>query len=374
MTNFHVTAVALAALLAACGGGSDDSSDDVAMGRGAFAGTSSSTSPVCKALDGYLDGDADAVGKVPGYSFAVFDGNGLLLTCAGGNQKLSAILPIASASKLPAAAAIMTLVDSNQLQLDLPIAFYLRDSGVDWPLDKIRITMRMLLAHTSGLPGLGPDDTQPACLDDPTGITLRDCVQQIADAPLAGTPGLAFNYGAADYQVAGYVAALIAGQSWADFFETRISQPIGLGVYTYGGAARVSNPRIAGGAVSNLADYVNILRMFLNDGRAASATVLSARSIRILETNQIALRSKKYSPVDDDLYPGYSFGFFISDESLHPGSRGPELSGPGLFGTIPWIDTDLGYGGVLLINKDAETGVAMWNSVRPLIIEALTHP
>ncbi|MDP9140207.1 MAG: beta-lactamase family protein, partial [Pseudomonadota bacterium] len=228
------------------------------------------------------------------------------------------------------------------------------------------------LAHTSGLPGLGPDDAQPACLNDLAGITLEACVAQIATAPLVSTPGLVFNYGAADYQVAGYIATRIADQGWQAFFDSRIGQPLGLGTFTFGDPATVTNPRVAGSGTSDVADYVKILQMVLNDGAAGGASVLSARSVRALETNQIAGRSVQYSPADSNLYPGYTFGFFISDASLHPGSAGPEFSAPGLFGALPWIDEDLGYGAVLLIDSNETTGQAMWNAVRPQIIAALT--
>lgn len=363
--------LALSLLTAGCGGRSNGSALD---SRSGSRSDSDNAAQICETLQGYVSSDPAAAGKVQGYSFAVFDESRILMTCAGGNQTLAAIRPIASASKLPSAAAIMTLVDSGQLRLDLPVSFYLFGSGVAWPLDKALITMRMLLAHTSGLPGLGTADLQAACLDEPIDITMQECVRQIAAAPLVSLPGLAFNYGAADYQVAGYIATRIAGQGWQEFFDARIGRPLGLDIYTYGAPERVSNPRVAGGAFSNVADYVRILQMILNGGQAGGTTVLSPRSIATLETNQIRGRNVRYSPVDSALYPGYSFGFFISDASLHPGSAGPEFSDPGLFGTTPWIDEDLGYGAVLLIDKDSATGLGMWNAVRPLIIAALQTP
>lgn len=372
--RFRIALAAFAALGAACGGG-----NEAAFGGGgnepvAIERTANSSSPICNALESYLSSDASAAGKVQGYSFALFDGARILLTCAGGDQTMAAIRPIASASKLPAAAAIMTLVDSSQLNLDVPVSRYLLGSGVNWPLDKIRITTRMLLAHTSGLAGEGPGDAPTACLDDATGTTLKDCVAQIAAAPLVATPGEVFNYGGADYQVAGFIATRIASQSWQDFFNSRIGAPLGLNTFSYGDPAHLTNPRVAGGAISNVADYVTILQMILNNGQAGGAAVLSASSVATLETDQIAGKPLQYTPLDPSLYPGYTFGFFISADSLHPDSAGPEFSGPGLFGATPWIDTNLGYGAVLLIDKNTPTGVAMWNAVRPLIVAALKTP
>lgn len=161
---------------------------------------------------------------------------------------------------------------------------------------------------------------------------------QIAAAPLVAIPGLVFNL-----------------------------------VFSYGDAGTVTNPRVAGGAISDVADCVKIRQMIMNDGEAHGATALSTRSANTLRTNQIAGRIVRYSPADSSLYPGYTFGFFISDESLHPGSAGPEFSDPGLFGPTPWIDDDLDDGAVLLISKDQSPGTAMWNAVRPRIIATLKN-
>lgn len=361
--------IACAVFAAACGGEKAAFGDGGSANEAVFA-----NSPACNVLDAYLSSNASETGKVQGYSFAIFDQTQTLLTCSGGNQNIDSILPIASASKLPSAVAIMSLVDSNQLNLDLPVSLYLAGSGVNWPLDKQPITMRMLLAHTSGLPGLGMDDMPVECLESLRPTTLQNCVVQIAATPLAATPGQVFNYGAADYQVAGYIATLIANQSWQDFFMSSLGTPLALKTFSYGDPVNVRNPRIAGGGISDVADYVAILQMILSQGRAGNLTVLSASSVNTLLTDQIAGKPKQYTPSDAALYPGYTFGFFISDSSLHPGSAGPEFSDPGLFGTTPWIDQDLGYGAVLLINKDTATGLAMWDTVRPLIIAALKSP
>ena len=82
-------------------------------------------------------------------------------------------------------------------------------------------------------------------------------------------------------------------------------------------------------------------------------------------------RRSAASPGEDDLLLGYSFGFWISDPSIHPGSNGPELSDQGAFGCTPWVDFDLGYSAVLLIKDRTRTGTEIWNAIRPIIIEEI---
>ena len=72
-------------------------------------------------------------------------------------------------------------------------------------------------------------------------------------------------------------------------------------------------------------------------------------------------------------YPGYGLSLFISAPSLYDAqSPGPEFSDPGLYGTTPWFDSGTGYGAVILIDQDTDTGLDIWNAVRPLILQQLT--
>ena len=311
---------------------------------------------------------------VSGYSFILYNKTGILYSRAGGNQTAGSVLTLASASKMPSAAAILTLVDSGKLNLDTPVATYLATSGVTWPVDKIKITMRMLLSHTSGLPGLG-DSTNPTCVNEETGTTLAQCAQTIANTALVSQPGAEFNYGGADYQVAGFIATVLSKQDWQAFFTAAIAQPLGLTTFTYGPSTIVTNPRIAGGALSDVADYAAILQMLQNNGLFGGKQVLSAASVVDLETNEIQGLPEAFTPFPFGQarnYPGYGLGLWISSPSLYPGSPGPEFSDPGAYGTSPWIDNGLSYGAVILINQDVPTGLAMWNAARPLIINQLT--
>ncbi|WP_169560523.1 serine hydrolase domain-containing protein [Nevskia ramosa] len=320
-------------------------------------------------------------GQVSGYSFGLFDRTGPLFAQAGGDIPADQLVLLASATKLPSVLAILTMVDRGEIALDTPVGQYLAlDPTFDWPTDKGLITMRMLLAHTSGLPGLD-DAAQPACITDETGVSLRECAQRIARVDLASAPGAAFNYGGIDFQVAGYIATLIANQNWQDFFQSRLAGPLGLSRFTYGDPATVINPRIAGGGASIASEYGEFLRLLLNDGLFNGTRVLSSAMVAQVLTDQTVGLRTIYTPfplgrrID---YPGYGLGVFLSAPRKHPGSNGPEWSDPGLFGTMPWLDVALGYGAVLLLQADivngTETGLDIWDDLRPGIITQLTLP
>jgi CubicO group peptidase (beta-lactamase class C family) len=304
--------------------------------------------------------------EVDGLTFILSKDGQILYEKALGNQTMNSFLPIASSTKMPSAVVILSLAQEGLLDLDEPISTYLQ-GHINWPSDKAAITTRMMLNHTSGL------QSNPFCLNRRRG-TLKECAQEIANAPLEFAPGTHFAYGGGSFQVAGYVAEAVGGNSWNDLFHERLATPLGLEKFTYSGGTLGSetNPRIAGGASSTAYDYIKILQMILsNRNYNPGVFVLSPEIIRMMSTSQIKGLPILRSPGEDYLLLGYSFGFWISDPSIHPGSNGPELSNPGAFGCTPWVDFDLGYTAVLLIKSSTRKGMDIWNTIRPSIIAEL---
>jgi CubicO group peptidase (beta-lactamase class C family) len=367
-------------LLCACGGGG--SSANAATSSSSSGGSSANYSQIATNLKSFVtSANNPPSGQVNGYAFMLIDQKGTVLyQTAAGNLSTDSVIAIASASKLPSALAILTLVDGGKLSLDTPVSTYLAGSAVTWPQSMAAITLRMLLSHTSGLPGLN-DYNYPPCVSDYEGTTLAQCVKDIADGGLGIAtstsqpyqPGRQFDYGGADFQVAGYIATFVSGQpSWQDFFNAAIGTPLGLSSnFSYDAGA--PNPRIAGGVSTDAADYVKLLQLVLNNGNFNGTQLISTSTIaNSLEVNQIDGVSVAFNPlVPNSDYPGYSFGLFFSSPSIYSPSPGPEFSDPGAFGTTPWFDTGLEYGAIIMINQDTATGVSMWNAARPVIIQNL---
>jgi CubicO group peptidase (beta-lactamase class C family) len=331
-------------------------------------------------LDSYI---GTAFGSVSGYSFAFTEhAQHTLMMMAGGNLLSDSVVQLASATKVPAAIAILTLVDARKLDLDIPVRKYLKkfDASFQWPSDKNAITMRMLLSHTAGFPSPPNPDTG-YCLNMQF-TTLKSCAQYIADAALDFKPGTTFSYTGVDYQVAGYIATLISGKSWNDFFTDALAGPLGLSTFSYGPGG---NPRIAGGGQCDASDYSKILRMLLRHGRADNGKrVLSHKLIRALETNQT--KGLTIEPLPSlffnggtslkNEFAGYTLGFFILNDSIvaTSGSPGPIFADPGSYGATAWIDTSMNYGGILLIDANTTVGLDMMATVVPAIVSDLSRP
>lgn len=305
---------------------------------------------------------------VNGLTLQISRNGTVLYTQAFGNQTINSVLQIASSSKMPAMTAILTLVDEQRLNLDAPISTYL-NGFVVVPADKANITMRMLMNHISGFEGA--DDA--ACLSD-RNTTLQACAQEILNLPLASVPGTKFDYGGNSMQLAGYVAEVISGQSWNNLFDSKIRTPLSLTRFTYGSS---QNPRIAGGARSDVGDYTRILQSYLAGGVYADTRIISKQTYYEMQTDQ-----KRDLPVINnpggDRLNGYSYGWWHSapgylQQQPLPQTPGLELSDPGAFGCTPWIDFEYNYTAILLINSNVPTATTMLNGVRPLIIEQMQN-
>src|SRR5205823_388354 len=87
------------------------------------------------------------------------------------------------------------------------------------------ITIRHLLTHTSGLPGLNTESYQK--LEQRPDDTMGDRVKRLVKLPLNFQPGTAWEYGPAT-DVLGYLVEVISGMPLDRFFEQRIFKPLGM--------------------------------------------------------------------------------------------------------------------------------------------------
>jgi len=143
---------------------------------------------------------------------------------------------VASVSKTFLAAEILLLVDEGRLALDDAVAPLLPGTLVgDAPIDA-RITVRMLLDHTSGL----RDYLVSAALDravraDPTAAWTPDRALSFAGRPVA-PPGKGYHYANTNYVLLGLVAASLSGRTLAEEYRARFFRPFGLSSASYQGA------------------------------------------------------------------------------------------------------------------------------------------
>ncbi len=216
------------------------------------------------------------------------------------------IFDLASVSKLFTAVAVMQLWDEGKLDLDAPVAKYLPRFGVD---GKQEVTVRELLTHTSGL---RPDPPIPLYqIAGSRAARIDNVLQQ----PLEYPPGTHYVYSDMNFITLGALIEKLSGEREDQFVRQHITGPLHMTSTLYDPPANLQ-PRIAAteyqpwtnrgmlqgqvndenawaldgvaghaGVFSDAHDLAIFGQMMLNDGTYDGARILSARAVKLIETN-----------------------------------------------------------------------------------------
>ncbi|MFK7739806.1 MAG: serine hydrolase [Planctomycetota bacterium] len=289
------------------------------------------------------------------------------------------VVPIASASKWLAVATILTLVDDGTLELDLPVARYLKEFDRD---DKRLITIRQCLACTGGFAARVGGRMR--------GWDMDTFVAKAADAPLRARPNSEFRYGGMCFQIAAAAAVRASGRSWHTLFYERIARPIGMSKTSFGALRPIASaagttalPWVAGGAVSTLEDYTRFVAMLVGGGRvgegrtedgiAIDRVVLSEKLIAEMWRDQVRPILDVRAAVGADTFESTRYGLGSWIDTRDDGAF-VRVSNPGAFGWTAWIDLDLGVGGVLAIQDRVEPVLRHLGAVQQAVRDAVLSP
>ncbi len=262
-------------------------------------------------------------------------------------------LPIASASKWLTAATVMTLVDQGRVSLDDPVARYLPAFGGGHST----ITVRSLLSHRSGLPDLD-------CEGDPS-TTLAACAEQAAPLPSVATPGRVFRYSGVGYEIVGRLIEVVTGESFERAFQDRIARPVGMSRTRFDkiDGDSTANPNPAASAVSTVDDYARFLDMIEHLGVAGSQRVLSPDAVLEIERDQVQGLDIRSDPaVQITRIPSYGLG--VWRDVVGPMDASVVVSGNGAYGFYPWIDRTHGTYGIVAVDDERGSDVAVPASQR----------
>ncbi len=360
--------ISIAFSVACAGGGTSGS----AIGGGKAIVPDAATPPATTtdpfaALTHYLH-DLVSSGQQPGLGFVIVRNGIVVYEQAFGNQTTSSVIEIGSATKMPSALTILNLVRRGLLNLDVPVSTYV--PGL-FP-QGTTITMRELLAHTSGINncgtnpcdvGHGGGDTASApCLSKPY-QSMDACAQSIVALGSSFTPGTEFDYGGDDYQIAGYIAAVVAGEPFVQLFADTIATPCGLtSTYYDSPKGTVTNPRIGGGLYTTLSDYAKLLELNLGGGTCNGRRVVSKKMVVAMQQDNVA-----GLPIFYTADPGHDYGLSWWHIAPATGANPVIVQDFGKFGASPWIDNECKYGAFLLIN-DATDGAGQGLIIMDTII------
>ena len=263
---------------------------------------------------------------------------------------------IGSVSKLFATIATMKLVDKGLVDLDSPLGEYLPDFRMASP-QYGKITVRMLLNHSSGFPG---SDYRNGFTTSPFPRYLDQVLQSLSIERLKAPPGYMNVYCNDGFTLIEALVPAITGKSFVQFVQDEILTPLGMantryptapfadGSYakTYrNGAAQpqeVLNLLASGGAYSTANDLARLAMMFLGGGTVGRTRILSKASVAEMALDQTI---GTFNPVRSE---GFAFGLGW-DTVTEPG-----LQAVGFDGWNKGGDVSGYYGAAIIVSPRAQ--------------------
>lgn len=128
---------------------------------------------------------------------------------------------LASISKPITVCGLMLLVERGLVSLADPVSLYLPEFA---GADRAKVRVRDLLAHTSGLPDMLPENTQLRREHAP----LSEFVARAARTPLLYEPGASFAYQSMGTLLASEIAQRTVKQPFRDYLKRAIFEPLGM--------------------------------------------------------------------------------------------------------------------------------------------------
>ena len=198
----------------------------------ALVSLSSAQNELSPALRASIDDIAQqvlATTGVPSASLAVVKDGKIAYLQAYGQARIDPRTPatpamrysIGSISKQFTAAAILMLAEEGKLSLDDPVSKYV--SGLTRGNE---VTIRELLAHTSGYQDFWPQDFVPPLMLQP--ISAEQIMDRWAGKPLDFDPGTKWQYSNTNYVIAGAIVEKVSGMPLWSLLGLRVFTPLGM--------------------------------------------------------------------------------------------------------------------------------------------------
>lgn len=302
------------------------------------------TSVAYRAIDATVEGEMRRL-KIPGVSLAIVEGDEIVHTRGFGRAHPRGEPPtpqtpffVGSLTKAVTALAVMQLVEAGRVGLDTPVQRYLPWFRVADAVASAQITVRQLLNQTSGL-SIHAGEPGPGAFDDSPGAAERQA-RALATVELTHPPGAVFEYSNANYDLLGLVVEAASGESYADYVQQYIFDPLGMDhTFTAPGPAEaqglatghrywfgwpIPSPNLpvahaslaSGQLISTAEDMARFLIAHLNGGRLGNAQILSSAGIDELQRGVAATGAAGLGPLERllarDVPPEqYAMGWFV---------------------------------------------------------------
>jgi len=298
------------------------------------------------ALDQYINSSMKDW-KVPGASVAIVRDGAVVYMKGFGVRDIRTKQPvtadtlfdIGSCTKAFTAAAVAILVDEGKMQWDGKVNTYIPFFHLRDPLADENVTIRDLLTHRTGVPGI-----DLLWYVNPK-ASREELIRKLANvAPNAGFRAK-FEYQNLMYVAAGYAVGQVAHSTWDEFTRSRLFAPLGMTESdTSAGEAQKAadyatpheeNPDgsaktipwrdidtvgPAGSINSSARDMAKWITFQLGDGTYQGKRLISAANMREMHVPQMLLSLDGEIPkvfFPDSMQLSYGLGWFVQDYRGH---------------------------------------------------------
>jgi CubicO group peptidase (beta-lactamase class C family) len=319
---------------------------------------------------------------------------GITNVSTGVEMTLDTVMLIGSIAKVFNATLVMQLVDAGSIELDQPVLRYLPDLRLKDPQALERITVKMLINHTSGIDSDIPVDYGH---DEET---IEKGIRRLAEREQLFSPGTELSYSNAATVVAGYLVQRLAGRSWYRLVRERIFEPLQLKhaatlpeeallhrvsvghfltptrdvVRTSTAFLPLSFSPCGTSLMMSARDLITFAVAHLRNGEGADGVrILSERSAQAMQETTVDNAAKRYPTVE-----GIGLGWMrYRNGVLHHSGGGPGIAAS-LYaipetGFAVAVLTNAAHG-LALINELLEPWLAEAGGVRPFGLEDVTVP
>jgi CubicO group peptidase (beta-lactamase class C family) len=279
---------------------------------------------------------------------------------------------IGSITKLFTTTLVMQLVEEGRLNLDDPVSKHLPELEIADREALQRISVRMLLNHTSGIDGeLLPDRGHDE-------ETIAQAIVRFRDLRQLFSPGAEVSYCNAGSVIAGALVQRLTATSWYSLIRTRIFEPLGM-VHAATLPEEAILHRVAVGHYRNPeggSDLVRTSRAFLPLSFApcgttlmmsardllafarvqlggGSSSILSADGISAMRTITVSHEGKRYTYAD-----GIGLGWMVFNNGLLHHSGG----GPGIAAAL-YVNPVQGWAIAIMANAEYSVSVPFINDM-----------
>jgi CubicO group peptidase (beta-lactamase class C family) len=345
----------------------------------------------------------------------------------------SSIFRIASMTKPVVSVAAMMLYEEGKFLLDDPLSKFIpafkdatvidtynaADTSYTTVPAKQQITIRHLLAHTSGIGYAQIGSAQANAIYYKNGInggigtpqfTLQQIIPKLATLPLFNQPGEAFLYGL-NTDVLGYLVEVISGMPLDKFLQQHIFLPLGMAdTYFYlpaekqkrlvtlykqndngklqpqqksvalNGTAITDFPNSSNGTYfsggaglsSTAYDYALFCQMLINGGVYNGKRILSPHTIALMTKNQIG-HFTMWGNADLSKRFGLGFGVFEEKSELTLPVGAGSYDWAGMFASHFWVDPKNKIVAVFMRNVWPTQHWDFGDRIKPVVYQALTY-